>query len=134
MVGGRIYAVQGGYQMTGLKSLGQWCRRLMGLHVVDLALAVCGGHGNGGSDAVQDPPTNPPGTSSTATALNISVASIRIGSLPVVRFTVTSGEYGFGFSGFTDSDPRFSIAKLITGTLGTRDTSMVVTRYVCSAT
>ena len=108
--GRKKYAIQGIYTMIGAKSLGLWCRRLLGFSVVLLVVTACGGGGNGG----QGSSTNPPGTSLTATELNITVDSVTISSPPVVQFTVTN-EDGLGFPGLTEDDLRFNIAKLIPG-------------------
>jgi OmcA/MtrC family decaheme c-type cytochrome len=99
--------------LTGLKSLGLWCRRASGFCVVLLSLAGCGGGGGGGNGG-QQPPPGPPGTSSKAKELHITIDSVAIASPPVVRFTVTN-ENGLGFTGLADGDLRFNIAKLIPG-------------------
>ena len=114
-VGGRMQTAPGAILMTWSKSLGLWCRRLLGFSIVLVTLAGCGGGSDGdkGPPGPQGPP-GPPGASPTATELNITVDSVTIASPPVVEFTVTN-EDGVGFPGLTDSDLRFNIAKLIPG-------------------
>jgi len=108
-VDGRIKTVQGIYTMIGEKSLGLWCRLLLGVSFVLLVMTACGGGGGGnGSSRI------PPGNSPTVTGLNITVDSVTNASLPVVQFTVTD-EDGLGFAGLTGNDLRFNIAKLIPG-------------------
>ena len=115
-VGGRMQAAPGAILMTWSKSLGLWCRRLLGFSIVLATLAGCGGGSDGdkGPPGPQGPP-GPPGASPTATELNITVDSVTIASPPVVEFTVTN-EAGVGFPGLTGNDLRFNIAKLIPGT------------------
>ena len=105
--------------MTRSKSLGLWCRWALEFSLVLLVLAGCGGGGGGGgggSGGDQGTPP-PPSTSTSATELNITIDSVTIASPPVVEFTVTN-EDGVGFTGLTDGDLRFNIAKLMPGVNG----------------
>jgi len=79
-------------------------------------LAACSGD-DGATGATG--PQGVPGTSlsSSATELTVTIDGVTVASPPVVNFTVTN-EAGQGFTGFTDTDLRFNIAKLTPGTFG----------------
>jgi OmcA/MtrC family decaheme c-type cytochrome len=96
--------------MTRTKSLGLWCRRVLGVSIVLVTLSGCGGGGGGQGSS------SPPGVSPTA-KLNISIDSVTIASAPVVKFTVTN-QNGAAYPGLADSDLRFNIAKLTPGVDG----------------
>ncbi len=100
-----------------IRSNSLWFVCKLALYMTLLALAGCEG-----SDGPQGPPgpagpAGTPGTASTATELNFTIDSVTIASPPVVNFTVTN-ELGTGFTGLTDTDLRFNIAKLMPGTNG----------------
>jgi OmcA/MtrC family decaheme c-type cytochrome len=99
-------------KMVQSKSL--WFGCAVMLSALLLALTGCSG-----DDGQQGPAgaAGTPGTASTATTLNFSIDSVTVASPPVVNFTVTN-ENGVGFTGLTDTDLRFNIAKLIPGTNG----------------
>jgi OmcA/MtrC family decaheme c-type cytochrome len=98
--------------MTRTKSLGLWCRRVLGFSIVLVTLSGCGGGGSGGDHGS----TSQPGVSPTA-QLNITIDSVTIASTPVVTFTVTNKD-GAAYPGLSDSDLRFNIAKLTPGVDG----------------
>lgn len=77
------------------------------------------GCGSDGSDGAAGPagPSGPPGPSGVPTTdLNITITSASINSKPVVNFTVTDQD-GFAFTRLTLDDLRFTVAKLIPGTV-----------------
>jgi len=102
------------------KSFGLWCRSVLGASVLVLGLAGCGSDGNDGAQGPEGPPgpPGPPGTSAApATELTISITSVTVASPPVVNFTATD-QSGGGYTGLSDGDLRFNIAKLIPGANG----------------
>jgi len=118
--------------MTGLKLLGLWCRSIVGISVVMLALAGCGDDGNDGAPGPAGPPGPPgPAAPASATSLTVTIDSVTIASPPVVEFTVTNQD-GAGFAGFSDSDLRFNIAKLIPASASPHGTSQWQ-NYIVSA-
>jgi OmcA/MtrC family decaheme c-type cytochrome len=78
-----------------------------------------------GDDGATGPegPQGVPGTSvsTEASELTMEITGVTVASPPVVNFSVTN-EAGQGFTGFTDSDLRFDIAKLTPGTYGNPST------------
>jgi OmcA/MtrC family decaheme c-type cytochrome len=100
--------------MMCAKSFRLCCGWALAVLFVILTLAAC----STASDGEQGPAGTPGATlSATASELNIAINSVTIGSTPVVNFTVTN-ENGNGFTGISDTDLRFNIAKLIPGTNG----------------
>jgi OmcA/MtrC family decaheme c-type cytochrome len=91
-----------------------------GVLVFSMALLTLGGCGDG-DDGDQGPPGPPgppgPAAPSTATSLNMEITDVTIESPPVVDFTVTNQD-GEPFPSLTTDDLRFTIAKLIPGSLG----------------
>jgi OmcA/MtrC family decaheme c-type cytochrome len=83
-------------------------------------LAACSGDDGSTGPAG---PQGVPGTSvsSEATELSMEITGVTVASPPVVNFTV-SNEAGQGYTGFTDTDLRFDIAKLTPGTDGNPST------------
>jgi OmcA/MtrC family decaheme c-type cytochrome len=118
--------------MSGWKPLGLWCRSVLGASAVMLALAGCGSDGNDGAPGPAGPP-GPPGPAAPAsvTSLDVTIDSVSIASPPVVEFTVTDQD-GAGYAGFSDSDLRFNIAKLIPAAASPHGTSQWQ-NYIVSA-
>jgi OmcA/MtrC family decaheme c-type cytochrome len=102
-----------------------WCqigihgkKVIFGLSLIAGVTLLSSCSGDNGSTGPEGPP-GPPGTSvsDAATELTVNIDSVTVASPPVVNFHVTN-ESGQGFTGFTDTDLRFNIAKLMPGTLG----------------
>ena len=89
-----------------------WFNLVLAVCVLALGLAGCSGDdGTPGAAGAPGPGVAPLASS---TALNITITSVRIGSPPVVNFSVTNQD-GVAVAGFADTDLRFNIAKLIPG-------------------
>lgn len=110
--------------MEQSRSLGLWCRYLLGASIVLLALSGCGSDGSDGDDGAPGSagPPGPPGAAPAATGLNFLITGVTISSAPVVNFGVTN-EGGFAYPGIGEGDLRFNIAKLIPAVAAAKDTS-----------
>ncbi|MCO6413599.1 MAG: OmcA/MtrC family decaheme c-type cytochrome [Thiogranum sp.] len=103
--------------MSRVSNLLRWIGGIASVSVVALALSACGG-GDDGDTGPQGPPGPPAAaTPASATSLDMTISSVTIASPPVVEFSV-SNQDGDPVSGLTTSDLRFTIAKLMPGTLG----------------
>ena len=98
---------------------------LVAVALVSIALVGCGG-GSSSEPAPTGPGSTPsdiatgPAGLAASTALNITVNSVTIDTLPVVDFTVTNQD-GLGMTGLVATDLRFNIGKLVPGSNGAPD-------------
>jgi len=92
----------------------QWGKLAACASVLALVLSGCGDGDDGDTG-----PAGPPGPAApvSATSLDMQITGVTIQSPPVVDFSVTNQD-GFPFTGLTTGDLRFTIAKLMPGSLG----------------
>ena len=92
----------------------QWGTLAACASVLTLVLSGCGDGDDGDTG-----PAGPPGPAApvSATSLDMQITGVTIQSPPVVDFSVTNQD-GLPFTGLTTDDLRFTIAKLMPGSLG----------------
>ncbi|MEE8428796.1 MAG: OmcA/MtrC family decaheme c-type cytochrome [Gammaproteobacteria bacterium] len=98
--------------MNWLTGLWYWIRFILVVSAAVIATGGCLDNGDDGKDGAAGPP-GPPGTPAavSATELNITITDVTISSPPVVSLSVTN-EDGVAFTGITDGQLAFTIAKL----------------------
>ncbi len=92
----------------------QWGRLAAMASLLAVALGGCGSGDDGDTG-----PAGPPGPAApvSATSLDMQITGVTIQSTPVVGFNVTNQD-GAPFTGLTTGDLRFTVAKLMPGSLG----------------
>ncbi len=100
--------------MNRFNAVLQWGRLAAFAGLLTMTLGGCGDGDDGDTG-----PAGPPGPAApvSATSLNMQVTGVTIQSPPVVDFSVTNQD-GDSFTGLTTGDLRFTIAKLMPGSLG----------------
>ncbi|MGD2076570.1 MAG: OmcA/MtrC family decaheme c-type cytochrome [Gammaproteobacteria bacterium] len=103
--------------MSWLEDVLRWGRVVTATAILAFPLAGCL-DGDDGDTGPAGPPGPPgPAAPSTATSLNMEITDVTIESPPVVDFSVTNQD-DEAFPGLTTGDLRFTVAKLIPGSLG----------------
>ena len=92
----------------------QWGRRAAFAGLLTMTLGGCGDGDDGDTG-----PAGPPGPAApvSATSLDMQITGVTIQSSPVVEFNVANQD-GAPFTGLTTADLRFTVAKLMPGSLG----------------